>query len=107
MKLDFALVGALLAGAIAGAGAARAAEPVTPKEAEAMVKRGVAFIKANGREKAYAEITSPQGQFRDRDLYLVVYRARVKCAFPGSTTTQLTTLSPARKLTWANLRKMH
>ena len=39
-----------------------------------MVKRGVAFIKANGRVKAYAEITSLRGQFRDRDLYLVVYR---------------------------------
>ena len=74
MKLERAFVAALLAGAIAGAGPARAAEPVTAKEAEAMVKRGVAFIKANGREKAYAEITSLQGQFRDRDLYLVVYR---------------------------------
>jgi cytochrome c len=45
----------------------------TPAEATAMVKKGIAFIKANGNEKGYAEITSKSGQFRDRDLYLVVY----------------------------------
>ena len=39
-----------------------------------MVKKGVAFIKENGKERGYAEITSKQSQFRDRDLYLVVYR---------------------------------
>ena len=50
-----------------------AAEHATAKEAEAMVKKGVAYIKANGTEKGYAEITSKQSQFRDRDLYLVVY----------------------------------
>jgi signal transduction histidine kinase len=49
------------------------AEHATAKEAEAMVKKGVAYIKANGRDKGYAEITSKQSQFRDRDLYLVVY----------------------------------
>ncbi|MBI3229266.1 MAG: cache domain-containing protein [Burkholderiales bacterium] len=45
----------------------------TKPEAEAMVKKGVAFIKANGTEKAYAEITKKGSQFSDRDLYLVVY----------------------------------
>ena len=45
----------------------------TPDQAVAMVKKGVAFIKANGHEKGYAEITSKTGQFRDRDLYLTVY----------------------------------
>ena len=38
-----------------------------------MVKKGVEFIKTNGKEKAYAEITNKQGRFTDRDLYLVVY----------------------------------
>jgi hypothetical protein len=45
----------------------------TSAEATAMVKKGVAFIKANGKEKGFAEITSKGGQFTDRDLYLVVY----------------------------------
>jgi cytochrome c len=54
-------------------GMAYATEHATAKQAEAMVKKGVAYIKANGKEKGYAEITSKQSQFRDRDLYLVVY----------------------------------
>jgi len=47
---------------------------VTPREAEAMVKKGVAFIKATPRDKAMADITDPKGQFVDRDLYLTVYK---------------------------------
>lgn len=58
--------------ALAGGGA-WAAENATAKEAEAMVKKGHAFIKANGKDKGYAEITSKQSPFKDRDLYLVVY----------------------------------
>jgi len=50
-----------------------ATEHASAKDAEAMVNKGVAFIKANGKDKGYAEITNKQGQFRDRDLYLVVY----------------------------------
>jgi signal transduction histidine kinase len=38
-----------------------------------MVKKGVAFIKANGKDKGYAEISNKAGQFNDRDLYLTVY----------------------------------
>lgn len=45
----------------------------TAAEATAMVKKGVAFIKANGKEKGQAEISNKAGQFVDRDLYLVVY----------------------------------
>ena len=45
----------------------------TAAEATAMVKKGVAFIKANGKDKGYAEISNKGGQFTDRDLYLTVY----------------------------------
>ena len=62
-----------MAGALAGGGA-WGAENATAKEAEAMVKKGVAFIKANGKDKGFAEITNKQGQFVDRDLYLVYYQ---------------------------------
>ena len=62
-----ALMGALIASAHAADGGA------TPDQAVAMVKKGVAFIKANGKDKGYAEISSKSGQFTDRDLYLVVY----------------------------------
>jgi cytochrome c len=52
---------------------AQAQTHATKEEATAMVKKGVAFIKANGKDKGYAEISNKQGQFIDRDLYLVVY----------------------------------
>ena len=38
-----------------------------------MVKKAVAFIKEQGPEKAYAEITDRSGRFVDRDLYVVVH----------------------------------
>jgi signal transduction histidine kinase len=50
-----------------------AAEFATKDEAQAMVKKAVAFIKEQGPEKAYAEITDRAGKFVDRDLYVVVY----------------------------------
>ena len=73
MNKRFVAAVALVLGASLGISAV-AAERVTPKEAEAMVKRGVAFIKANPRDKAMAEITDPKGQFVDRELYLTVYK---------------------------------
>jgi len=52
---------------------AHAQTQATAAEATAMVKKGVAFIKANGKEKGYAEVSKKGSQFSDRDLYLVVY----------------------------------
>lgn len=54
-------------------GVAVAADKGTAAEAVAMVKKGVAFVKANGKEKAFAEINNPKGQFVDRDLYIMAY----------------------------------
>ena len=51
----------------------RSGEPVSAQEAEAMVKKGVAYIKANPRAKAMADITDRNGPFVDRELYLNVY----------------------------------
>lgn len=45
----------------------------TAEQATDMVKKGVAFIKTNGKDKGYAEITSKTSQFKLQDLYLVVY----------------------------------
>lgn len=58
---------------VAALAAHAAGDKATASEATAMVKKGIAYIKANGKEKAYAEISRPNGQFTDRDLYLVVY----------------------------------
>ncbi|SFU27333.1 cache domain-containing protein [Pseudoduganella namucuonensis] len=51
---------------------AMAAERGTPEEAVALVQKAVAYLKANGKEKAYAEFNNPNGQFKDRDLYIFV-----------------------------------
>lgn len=48
-----------------------AADYATPDEAVSMVKKVIAYIKANGKEKAIAEVNS-QKQFIDRDLYVSI-----------------------------------
>src|ERR1035437_2297959 len=68
---DMAVMAVAATAAVAWGGA-WAQQHASSKEAEARVKKGVAFIKANGKDKGYAEITSKQSQFKDRDLYLVV-----------------------------------
>jgi cytochrome c len=73
MKRKYAMAMTMVIAGVLASAAAWADGNVTTKEAEAMVKKGVSFIKTNGKDKGYAEITSKQGQFKDRDLYLVVY----------------------------------
>jgi len=64
----------LLVAALAiSVGLAWAATGATKDEAVAMVKKAVAAIKAEGPDKAYKEIDDRNGQFVDRDLYIVVY----------------------------------
>jgi cytochrome c len=65
----------LLAIAVIGFTAATpalAADQGSAAEAEAMVKKAVAHIKSAGPEKAYDEFTNGK-QFKDRDLYIIVY----------------------------------
>jgi cytochrome c len=62
---------------------ARAAEYGTAAEAEALVKKATAHIKAVGKEKAFVEISTPKGPFTDRDLYVVVYDLNGKCLAHG------------------------
>lgn len=80
------LVPALLA--VASLPALSAAN-ATREEAVAMVKKGVAFIKANGVEKGYAAVSAKGGPFVDRDLYLVVYGLDGKCLAHGANPKQI------------------
>ncbi len=52
-------------------------------EAKVMVEKAVAYYKANGKEKAFAEIDNPQGQFVKGDLYVFVYDLNGKCVAHG------------------------
>jgi len=75
---------AVLVATMGFAGAAAAGDGATKDEAVAMVKSAVTFIKEQGAEKAYPEITSKAGKFRDRDLYVVVYQLDGKVLAHGS-----------------------
>lgn len=69
--LSHLVVAAVLATGAAGIAAKEG--NASAAEATALVKKGIAFIKANGKDKGYAEISNKQGAFVDRDLYLAVY----------------------------------
>jgi cytochrome c len=44
----------------------------TPAEAKKLVEKAVAYVKANGEEKAVKEFNNPKGKFVKGDLYLSV-----------------------------------
>jgi cytochrome c len=79
----------LVAALLALAALPALANNATRDEAQAMVKKGIAFIKANGIDKGYAEVSNKGGQFIDRDLYLVVYGLDGKCLAHGANPKQI------------------
>ncbi len=75
---------------LAGAGPAAAKEGTSAKgkrgteaEAEALVRKAVALIKAKGQDKAFAEINDAKGPFVDRDLYISVFDMGGVCRAHG------------------------
>jgi len=73
--MSLAVVALMGTGTLTGAAiaAGNKGEFGTAQEAEAMVVKAVAHIKAVGVEKAYAGFTSKAVAFIDRDLYVMVY----------------------------------
>lgn len=65
-----------------------AGERASKAEAEAMVAKGVAAIKAKG-DAVYVDITAPSKTYVDRDLYLVVYDTSGKCLAHGQNPKQV------------------
>src|SRR4051794_6642784 len=65
-------------------GLAAAADGAGKDDAIAMVKKATAFIKEQGPDKAYPEISNKAGRFIDRDLYVVVYQLDGKVLAHGS-----------------------
>lgn len=86
MKTAVTATTAVVLAALVAAGSAWSAEgAANAKEAEAMVKKGVAFIKANGKDKGYAAINDKaNAQFHDRDLYLAVHQLDGKAVAHGT-----------------------
>jgi cytochrome c len=56
----------------------------TKAEAEAMVKKAIAYYKANGKDAAFAEISNNKGKFVKEDLYVTVYDMNGKCVAHGA-----------------------
>jgi cytochrome c len=56
-------------------------KPVPPTKAEvvAFVEKAVAYVKANGKEKALKEFGDPKGEFIKGELYLYAYDLKGVC----------------------------
>ncbi len=52
-------------------GASFAAQAATQEEAKALTEKAVAYLKANGKDKAIAEFNNPAGQFVKGALYII------------------------------------
>jgi len=74
-SLFLLLILALLATLVVSLAVHAADDPhrATPPEAEAMVKKAIAYYKKNGKEKSMPEFMKNPGPFVDRDLYVTVY----------------------------------
>lgn len=78
----------LLVGLALSAGLAFANDRASKADAEAMVAKGVAALKAKG-DAVYLEMTAPNKTFADKDLYLVVYDMNGKCLAHGQNPKQV------------------
>lgn len=75
----------IMAAAASFTGSALASnENGTAADAEALVKKGIAYFKANGKEKLITEVTNTKGQFVDRDLYLSIWDAKATVLAHGA-----------------------
>ena len=55
----------------------------TPAEAEALVRKAVASIKANGPDKTFDEVTNGKS-LKDREMYVFIYDLNGKCLAHGA-----------------------
>jgi cytochrome c len=56
----------------------------TPAQAEAMAKKAVEFVKANGVDKSIEAFNDLKGKFVDGDLYILLYTLDGKCLAHGA-----------------------
>ena len=72
MKPNNMFFGVLTVAALVCQAPAYASGQGTAEQAVALVKKGIAHIKAEGKDKAFADIGQPNSAFKDRDLYIFV-----------------------------------
>ncbi|MFA5182562.1 MAG: cache domain-containing protein [Syntrophales bacterium] len=61
-----------------------AQEKGTAKEAQDLVAKAAAYYKANGKDKAFAAINDPKGQFTKKDLYVFAFDFNTVCQAHGA-----------------------
>lgn len=61
-----------------------AQEKGTAKEAQDLVAKAVAYYKANGKDKTFAAINEPKGQFTKKDLYVFAFDMNTTCLAHGA-----------------------
>lgn len=62
----------------------RAEEFATTKDAELMVHQAIAYMKKEGKAKAFAAFSDPKGPFRYKDLYVMAYDVDGRCLAHGA-----------------------
>src|SRR5271169_4909204 len=84
MKKVFMIASVLITALVLGGNTSVAGMHGTATEAEAMVKKAIAFAKTNGNDAALVEINNPRGKVVDRDLYVSVFDMNGKCMAHGA-----------------------
>ena len=69
---------------LVAAGFVYASEKGTSKEAQVLVGKAIAYYKANGKDKAFAAINDPKGQFVKKDLYVFAFDFNGVCLAHGA-----------------------
>jgi hypothetical protein len=82
--MRFTAAAALAVATLTVTAVVRAEEYATTKDAELLVHNATAFLKKQGKEKALAAFSDPQGPFRYRDLYVMAYDMNGKCLAHGA-----------------------
>jgi signal transduction histidine kinase len=77
------VVAGLIVVAFMVVGVLSAAHAATQEEAKAMVEKAYAYLQANGKEKAFAEISNREGQFVKGDVYVFVQDFNGVCLANG------------------------
>ena len=75
---------AFLCTSVVGASAA-----TNPEEAKILMNEAVAFYRANGKDKAFAEINNPDGKLRRGELYIFVYDNKGRVVAHGADLNQI------------------
>ena len=60
------------------------AAAASPEEAKTLLNEAISFYKANGKDKAFAEINNPDGKLRRGELYIFVYDSNGRVAAHGA-----------------------